>query len=259
MRLGGVARRHHVRWQILQQDRAHRGDAVGADTAELVHHRESAEDRMIADMHVPCELRIIGENRVMTDLAVMGKVHIRHDPVVVTDSGDTDILRGTAIQGAELADGVVVADFQPGRLAGIFFVLRRRADGTKLVNHIARADPGVLADHHMRADACGSADFDICADDGIRTDRDIGGQPCLRVDNGSGMNECSHDKPQAASPGRSRTVHINSASAAITSPTRASAANFQMPRTCRVSETCRCSASPAVTGRLKRALSMPTK
>ena len=56
-----------------------------------------------------------------------------------------------------------------------------------------------------------------------------------------------------------RSVHINSASVASWPSTRASALNHQMPRVKRVSSTCMCIASPGITGRLKRALSIPTK
>jgi hypothetical protein len=47
-------------------------------------------------------------------------MHIGHDPVVVADAGDPDILGGADVEGAELANGVAVTDLQAGRLAAYF-------------------------------------------------------------------------------------------------------------------------------------------
>jgi len=51
--------------------RAHAGDDVRADPDELMHHGKAAEDRVIADLHVPGQLRVVGEDGVVADLAVV--------------------------------------------------------------------------------------------------------------------------------------------------------------------------------------------
>ena len=61
---------------------------MGPDAHELVHHREAAQNHPVVDLDVPGELRVVGENRVVTHQTVVGQMHISHDPVVVTDAGD---------------------------------------------------------------------------------------------------------------------------------------------------------------------------
>ena len=211
---------------------------------------------MVVNMHMPGNLRVVGENRVIAHLAVMRHVHVGHDPVVVADPGNARILRRTAVQRAKLAYGVVIADFKTRRFVLVFFVLRRLADGTELKEHVAGADPGMCADDHVGSYAGAGVDFRVGTNNRIRTDLDIVREAGPGIDDGRWMDARSHGLLYA---GRSRTVHISSASAASASSTRATALNFQMPRTCRVRFTVIRKASPAVTGRLKRALSMPTK
>ena len=56
----------------------------------------------------------------------MRDMHIGHDPVIVTQPGNPLILDSTAVYSHELADGIAVTDFQPGRLARVFLALPMR-------------------------------------------------------------------------------------------------------------------------------------
>ena len=47
------------------------------------------------------------------------------------------------LRGAEFANGVAVADFQPGVFAGVFFVLGHFAQGAELEDAVVAADAGV--------------------------------------------------------------------------------------------------------------------
>ena len=96
-----------------------------ADVYELVHAGEAAKDRVVADMHVTGQLHAVGEYRVVADLAIVRHMHIGHDPIVVTDTRNADILRRSTVDGAKLSNGIAIADFQRGGFALIFFVLRR--------------------------------------------------------------------------------------------------------------------------------------
>ena len=114
---------HHKRRQIGKQQRTHGRHAVRADADKLVHDRKAAQYHPIADMHMAGQLGVVGKYGVIADLAVVRQVHIGHDPVVVTDTGDAYITWRPDIEGAKLADGVALADDQLTRLALIFFVL----------------------------------------------------------------------------------------------------------------------------------------
>jgi len=47
-----------------------------------VRQGETAQDRPITDSDVAAKLRVVGEDRVVTNLAVVRHVHVGHDPVV---------------------------------------------------------------------------------------------------------------------------------------------------------------------------------
>src|SRR3546814_7319813 len=83
---------------------------------------------------------IVGQNNIAAELAIMRQMHISHDPVIVSHAGDTDILAGSDIESNEFAYRVAIADFQPRRFAGVFFVLRCSADRCKLKNRVVATD-----------------------------------------------------------------------------------------------------------------------
>ena len=101
---------------------------VGADAHELVHHRRAAHDDVVFDVDVPGEDDVVGEGGVVADDAVVRKVDVGHDPVAVAEDSFADVLHGAAVEGDEFADGVVVADFEGGVFAAVFFVLRDGAE-----------------------------------------------------------------------------------------------------------------------------------
>ena len=247
MRLGCVARGGNVWRQVLEQDGSHCGDSMRSDRDVLVHDRETAQDRVVPDADVAGKLCVVGEDRIVANLAVVREVHVGHDPVVVAQAGDGGILRGSAIERAELSDGVAVAYLHRSGLAGIFLVLGRGPNRAERKNPVVRANSGSPVDHNMRSHVGVGAQFHFPADDRIWPDADV--RPELRP----GMNDRGWMDHTA------RIVHMIFASAARASPTLALALNFQMPRTLRSRTTSRTSWSPGLTGRLKRASSIPTK
>jgi hypothetical protein len=46
-------------------------------------HGKSPQNSPISYMHVASQLRVVGKDGVIPNLAVMRKVHIRHDPIVI--------------------------------------------------------------------------------------------------------------------------------------------------------------------------------
>jgi len=116
---------------------------------------------------------------------------------------------------AELADPVVIADFQSRGLAMILQILRRCADRGELEDVIAGTDRGEAFDNRIGADHGAGADFDLLADDRSRPDLDRGVEVGARIDDSAGMD--------AAAYGCSPTdIAEISASAASSPPTCAS-------------------------------------
>jgi hypothetical protein len=88
-----------------------------------MYHSETTKNHVIANFYMSGQLRVVGENGVITYLAIMREMHVGHYPVVITYTGNADILCGSQIESAELAYGIVIADLQASRFVCIFFVL----------------------------------------------------------------------------------------------------------------------------------------
>src|SRR5690606_20416568 len=119
---------------------------VRANACKLMHGRETAQNRPVADVYVAGQLDAVGYYRVMPDLAVVRNVRVRHDPVVVAHPGDADVLRRAGIDGHVLADRIAVADLEPCGLTAVLLVLRDPAYGAKTVEIIVGTDGGMTVD-----------------------------------------------------------------------------------------------------------------
>jgi hypothetical protein len=165
---------------------------VRADPAELMHRREAAKYRIVSNVHMAGQLGVVREYGVIADLAVVREMHVGHDPVVVADPRHARVLGCAAIKGAKFAYRVVVADFEPRRLAVVFFVLRHLSQRHELVNAVIGADPGMPGYDRVRADAAARSDFKMLAYDRIRTNFDVGGDARRRIHEGGRMNPGCH-------------------------------------------------------------------
>ena len=57
------------------------------NTTELMHDGERAQGNAVLHFHVTRERRRVGHDVVVADPAVVGNVHVGHDPVPVTHTG----------------------------------------------------------------------------------------------------------------------------------------------------------------------------
>ena len=112
----------------------------------------------------PASVALVGQDGVAADLAVVRDVHVGHDPVVVADARDARVLHGAAVEGAELADGVAVADLAARSARRAYFLSCGAAPiGAELEDAVVAADRAcgprsrsaapmrrALADAHVR-------------------------------------------------------------------------------------------------------------
>ena len=168
---------------------------------------------------------------MVADDAVVSDVDVVHHQHVVADTGEHPAALGAAMDGGELADAVVVADFQARGLAVILEVLRGGADRGELKDPVARADRGVAFDYRVGTDPGRGANPDLRADDRSRSDLDGGVEFGAPIDDGAGMNAAGYGVVSSTS------IADNSASAASSPSTRASACIFHSGRRCLSSRT----------------------
>ena len=121
-------------------------------------------------MDMTSQLRTVGKNRMASDLTIVSQMHIRHDPVVIPQTGDTFVLNGSQIECAEFPNGIAITDFQFCQFSSIFFILRYPPQRSKLENVIVLTNRRVSFDNDMRPDPCPCPDSDIRADNRIGTD-----------------------------------------------------------------------------------------
>jgi hypothetical protein len=103
-----------------------------------------------------------------------------HEKVARPDArGFTSATR--AVQRAELADNIVVPDFEETRLALELHVLRLAAHDGMLVNPIARAQPRKTLDYCIRSNLTIWANFDVIFDNSCGMYRHLQGFEDNRV------------------------------------------------------------------------------
>ena len=69
----------------------------------------------------------------------MCNVHIRHDPIVVTQLRNAIVLSRTGMNRGELPNGITIANLQAGWFTAVLHVLWRATDGRKMSNGIFNA------------------------------------------------------------------------------------------------------------------------
>ena len=161
---------------------------------------------------------------MVADDAVVRDVNVVHHQHAVADARDHPAAFGAAMDGSELADLVVVADFQARGLAVILEILRSGADRGELENPVARADRGVALDNRVGTDPVAAP---------IRTSGPMTAPgPISTVESSSArrsMMAAGWIRP-AMGVVSSTSIADNSASAASSPSTRASACIFHSGR-----------------------------
>ena len=195
---GGVAVGDEERGEVLHELGAAAGDGVAADAAELVDGGEPAEDGVVADFDVSSQGAVVGKDDMIADHAVVGDVRVGEKVPAAADDGFR-AGQGAAVDRAEFAEGIAVADFEVGRFAGVFEVLCFLSDGGVGKKEIAAADGGRA--HHGDV----VLEFGVFADDGVGSDDAVGADAGAgmdfgrRIDDGSRVDH-SETRPKRRMP-----------------------------------------------------------
>ncbi len=71
---------------------------------------------MIINSDMPCQRRVIRHDGMVANDAIMGDMHIGHNPVMAADFGRAFVLNRATIKGTKLTDDIVITDFKQRRL-----------------------------------------------------------------------------------------------------------------------------------------------
>ena len=145
-------------------------ESVRADAHEVVHRAQRADRGPILDDDMAAQGGGVGHDYMIADGAIVSDVGVGHEEIVTADAGEASAFDGAAIDGDELANEVVVADFEARGFAVVADILRREADGRKRKEAIMGADFRWAIDGDVRDQFAGFAEFDVCADGAVGAD-----------------------------------------------------------------------------------------
>src|SRR6185295_17241685 len=130
---------------------------------------EATENGAVVDGDVPGTLGRIGNHDVVTDLAVVGQMHVGHDEAARPHRGFKGG-GGAPIDRGIFADDGAFAHLDPGFLPLILEVLRVTTEDRAVSHvHIIR-QPDVPLESYPRRQAAAVAHYNVGANDGVRPD-----------------------------------------------------------------------------------------
>jgi hypothetical protein len=109
----------------------------------LVENAAAADEDAAGDMDVSAKEGVIGNDHMVRDLDIVGQVRPGHQVIVIANTGGP-ALDGGAVDGAELADGVGIAnDHLAGMIGRKRKMLRRGAEDGAMPDTVIvpEADP----------------------------------------------------------------------------------------------------------------------
>ncbi len=189
---GRIAVGNHERRDVLNNFRAAACDGMAANPAELMDGSEPANDGMVAHFHMAGQSAVVGENDVVTNAAVVRNMAVGEEMPSASDNGLV-LWHRSAIYGAVLAEGVVIADAQPRWFMLIFEILGALANGAERVKFVALPNNCGAIDDNVALQPASRTKRDGAENKAVRPDFGILGKLGACVDDGGGM-DAAHER-----------------------------------------------------------------
>src|SRR5438552_2370800 len=137
---------------------------------------------MILNGDVASQRRGISHDDVITENAVVPDMHVRHQKIMVPDSGAAAAAFRAAMEVDVFAKDIVIADGEKRVFAFELQVLRLQADGSKRIELIILPDRCRTFDDHVRFEAAPAADLHPASDAAKRPNVNISADVSFRAD-----------------------------------------------------------------------------
>ena len=156
-------------------------EAQAANRRKVMHNGIPRHNGTIVNMHMAAEQNSVDQNHVVKDPAIVSDMTVRHEKIVITDTGDSVFFLGTPIDGDAFAKAIVIADYDFG--IGILpaDVLRVAPDHGIRPEAVVAADRGATNDHDMAFQICAIAKCDVRTNDAERPDHNAVSNPGGRI------------------------------------------------------------------------------
>jgi hypothetical protein len=161
---------------------------VRTHAAELMHARESSDGCVIFNDDMTCQSCCVGQDDIISNLAVMSDVNVRHQKIVIADSGVSAATLRTSMNVDVFTKDIVITDREKRFFTLEFQVLWLQTDRSERKEVVVLTNYGRPLNDDVRIEAAPVSDFDAITYAAIRTDRNIGADFCLRTHNGSWVN-----------------------------------------------------------------------
>ncbi len=143
---------------------------MGADAAELVHGRMTAQNRPVAHFHLAGQRNPVDQHAVVAHHAVVSDMHVCHHERIASHDGHA-FGRRTAVDGGTLPDRRSVSHHGRRILAPELEILRQTGHHGGGVHLAIFPDARSVEHHRAGTDPTAVSDFDIGRNAGERFDR----------------------------------------------------------------------------------------
>ena len=99
----GMIAHNRAEWDdIGDQNRSAADKCMIADPAELMHGDRASEPDLLANRHVPANMRIVRDDALIPQHAIMRRVGMRHEQTVCANLGQTAMFWRPCVEGCML-------------------------------------------------------------------------------------------------------------------------------------------------------------
>jgi hypothetical protein len=186
---------HHRKWRSIERElRPTRSHHRLPHPRILMEPGIGAENREIIHLCMPSESTEAGDDRLISDLAIMPDMGTIHHIIVVSDSRAAAAASRADVNRDVLSDLCSQTDLETGRLAVEGSVLGFGPKARVREDSAIRPDMRATEKRDVRAHFDPRPEFDLASDEGEGPDHHIGGQnrsvfdTCGRVDRGQELN-----------------------------------------------------------------------
>ncbi|MNT08467.1 hypothetical protein D3C72_1432110 [compost metagenome] len=167
------------RQNVFVHDTAACDECHLTDFRKLIQSAHTADENTVFDFTVSTQMGVICHDNVVTKLAVMTHVRVRHEITVVTDFSFFVSLASCKIDGSEFTEDVIASDNQACWFTFIRDILWSTTDNSTWAEVIVRADiqnTVARTQSDVALNISALANFYFTLNQTVRTDFNIVGQ-----------------------------------------------------------------------------------
>ena len=183
-----VAVASDIRGNMPINQRSPTRESVGTDAQKLRDSILSAKCDIVFNRDMATESRVVSEDVVAANVAIMGDMDVAHQQVVAAQRGATTTALSASMHRNAFPEGVVVPNDHLRVLAVVLEVLRLPPDVGEGVEHVLLTNGGVASKHDLRVQEAARAELHLRANLTVRANDDIAAKYRAILNEGGGVD-----------------------------------------------------------------------